>query len=183
MDRKSTIYTIPGLYGSGPNHWQTHWEKLYGFTRIQQEEWNDPDYSKWDRNLFETISSSSEQSVVLVAHSLGCHLVAKSYLRLKQWIKGVFFVAPPDLDADILKKNLSGFKAAPVVFECPSWLVYSENDPYASVQFSESMGYSHGMKCINIGMKGHINSDSNIGNWDEGFKIFNQLLSAAGSCI
>ncbi len=176
MDEKINIYTIPGLYGSGPDHWQTHWEKLYGYTRIEQADWNNPDYNKWYNNLFEKISSSGEQSVVLVAHSLGCHLIAKSYPQLKQWIKGIFFVAPPDLDADVLKKNLSGFKSVPVVFECPSWLVYSENDPFASVQYSKKMGLNYEMKCINVGLKGHINSYSNIGNWDEGIWLLNQML-------
>jgi predicted alpha/beta hydrolase family esterase len=180
LDRNVNIYTVPGLYGSGPEHWQTHWEKLYGYIRIKQADWDNPDYNKWAYNLSETVVSSGKQSVILVAHSLGCHLVAKSYSRLKPLIKGIFFVAPPDLDADVLKKNLSGFKAVPVIFECPSWLVYSENDPFASVQYSETMGSSYGMKCINIGMKGHINSDSNIGNWDEGYRLFNQMLKEVG---
>lgn len=176
MDREINIYTVPGLYGSGPEHWQTHWEKLYGYVRVQQDDWDNPVYSKWEYRLSEAVASSGKQSVILVAHSLGCHLVAKSYSRLRPWIEGVFFVAPPDLDADVLKKNLSEFKVGPGVFECPSWLVYSENDPFASVQYSVAMGRNHGMKCIDVGMKGHINSDSSIGNWDEGYQLFSQML-------
>jgi predicted alpha/beta hydrolase family esterase len=36
------LFILPGLNNSGPQHWQTHWEQLYGFTRIQQMDWDTP---------------------------------------------------------------------------------------------------------------------------------------------
>jgi predicted alpha/beta hydrolase family esterase len=171
------IFTIPGLYGSGKQHWQTRWEDLYGYTRINQNEWNDPLYDQWHENLFKVLRTNGSESVVLIAHSLGCHLVAKSYPIIKKWTRGIFFVAPPNLDSEALRKDLSSFKSAKSEgFECVAWLIYSEDDPFASVPYSKSMGDTLRMKTFTVGKRGHINSDSNIGNWDEGSLLFNQML-------
>lgn len=34
----TTVFTLPGLYNSGPQHWQSYWENEYGFIRIEQME-------------------------------------------------------------------------------------------------------------------------------------------------
>ena len=36
------VLTIPGLWSSGPLHWQTHWEPKYGFIRVQQRDFDHP---------------------------------------------------------------------------------------------------------------------------------------------
>lgn len=43
------IKIVPGLNNSGPEHWQTIWEKKYGFKRIIQEEWDYPVYKEWEK--------------------------------------------------------------------------------------------------------------------------------------
>jgi predicted alpha/beta hydrolase family esterase len=127
--------------------------------------------------LFKVLRTNGSESVVLIAHSLGCHLVAKSYPIIKKWTRGIFFVAPPNLDSEALRKDLSSFKSAKSEgFECVAWLIYSEDDPFASVPYSKSMGDTLRMKTFTVGKRGHINSDSNIGNWDEGSLLFNQML-------
>lgn len=99
------IFTVPGLYGSGPRHWQTLWEQLYGFSRIEQNDWDNPEYSKWYNQFFQKLEETASSQVILIAHSLGCHLVAKSFAHTRRWIKGIFFVAPPDLNSATLKKR------------------------------------------------------------------------------
>ena len=38
----------PGLIGSGPDHWHTHWEQAFpDFVRVQQEDWDHPVYDAW----------------------------------------------------------------------------------------------------------------------------------------
>jgi predicted alpha/beta hydrolase family esterase len=178
MTENFKTFTIPGLYGSGIQHWQTRWEDLYGYTRINQNNWDDPVYEQWHENLMQALRTCKSESVVLIAHSLGCHLVAKSYHRIKQWTRGIFFVAPPDLKSEALNKDLSSFKSElNVGFECMAWLIYSEDDPFASVPYSKSLGDTLRMKNITMGKKGHINSDSNIGDWDEGCLLFNRMTN------
>ena len=46
-DSSMKVFTVPGLYNSGPQHWQTHWENEYGFIRIEQKEWETPVCSDW----------------------------------------------------------------------------------------------------------------------------------------
>lgn len=168
---------IPGLYGSGPDHWQTVWEKLFGFSRLEQEDWDNPDFYKWQRVLLEHLEQCPSNSVVLIAHSLGCHLVVKSFRAIKQKIRGVFMVAPPNLSSGILQKDLREFMTNdPPIIDVPGCVVYSENDPYADAIYSESFGKSIGTQTINIGSYGHINSNSNLGSWDEGIKHFKSLL-------
>ena len=36
------VLILPGWQNSGPAHWQSRWEELYGFTRVQQHDWMQP---------------------------------------------------------------------------------------------------------------------------------------------
>lgn len=178
--QNTTIVTIPGLYGSGPDHWQTIWEKLYGFTRIAQHDWENPSYSEWNKSLLEQLGN--KRKVVIVAHSLGCHLILKGFDRLQNIIKGILLVAPPDPDCKVIKKDLSSFEIKMhFKIEIPAVLVYSENDPYASVTYSEEYGRVFGLSSINVGKCGHINSDSHLGDWDEGAMILCRLVEQVNS--
>jgi predicted alpha/beta hydrolase family esterase len=172
------ILTVPGLNGSGYSHWQTRWEKLYGFSRIEQNDWDNPDFFQWAESLRQSVNiTSNTTEVILVAHSLGCYLVAKSFPLIKNIVRGVFLVAPPDLGAGVIKKDLSTFYLSSLKeLEIPGCLVYSVDDPYASAAYSEKFGHALGLKLINVGMRGHINSDSHLGDWDEGAIILDNLL-------
>ncbi|MCC5763559.1 alpha/beta hydrolase [Klebsiella pneumoniae] len=35
----SQILLLPGWQNSGPGHWQTEWERLHGYQRVQQHPW------------------------------------------------------------------------------------------------------------------------------------------------
>jgi len=40
-----SILILPGLNGSGPDHWHTHWEQAFpDFTRVQQADRDHPVY-------------------------------------------------------------------------------------------------------------------------------------------
>ena len=42
------ILTVPGLFNSGPGHWQTHWEKkLPNLERIHQRDYDNAVCSEW----------------------------------------------------------------------------------------------------------------------------------------
>jgi uncharacterized protein len=174
------ILTIPGLYGSDTRHWQTRWEDLHGFTRVEQKNWNDPDYDQWAQCLLNYVDNcTSKSEFVLVAHSLGCHLVAKIFPLIKNYIEAVLFVAPPDLNSGVIKKDLSSFAVRHYhPLGVPGYLVYSENDPYADTDYSVRFGKQLGLLYISVGNRGHINSESHLGNWDEGFLFLDRLLDS-----
>ena len=68
------ILLLPGWQNSGPAHWQSRWEVLYGDLRVEQHDWMHPLRGDWVMRLDEVVQAQTGD-VVLVAHSLGCLLV------------------------------------------------------------------------------------------------------------
>jgi len=175
---KTTAVILPGIGNSGPDHWQSHWERTKSsFTRIQQRDWDHPVCKEWMETLENTLSPVGT-SVVLVAHSLSCALVAHWAGTTKLKIKGALLVAPPNPDGPSFPKEAVGFSPLPMnAFAFPSIVVASTNDPYGSLEFAKSVAFAWGGRFINIGPAGHINSSSGLGEWIEGFSLFKQLAA------
>ena len=71
----TSILIVPGLGGSGEHHWQTHLQRsLPGAVRVQQADWDRPDLPAWLARLASAVET--RPAGILVAHSLGCALVA-----------------------------------------------------------------------------------------------------------
>ena len=70
-----TILLLPGWQNSGPAHWQSRWEALYGDQRVEQHDWMRPLRGDWVARLEDVLLSQSGPCI-LVAHSLGCILTA-----------------------------------------------------------------------------------------------------------
>ncbi len=170
-------FIIPGYQGSGPDHWQTWIEtKQPSFHRIQQRDWDNPDVAEWAENIEKAIAGYDPQSVVLVAHSLGCHTVTEWYSRYNRCIKAALLVAPPDVDI-IRKKLNAGLPTGSSIQTLPfrTTLVASTNDPWISIDKAESYARNWGSKFINIGNAGHINSLSGYGEWEQGYELLKEL--------
>lgn len=174
----ATALILPGIGNSGPDHWQSRWEKTApSFVRIQQRDWDHPVCEEWMEVLENTLSSLGA-NVVLVAHSLACALVAHWAEKTRLNIKGALLVAPPNPDGPNFPKEAVGFSPLPMSsFTFPSIVVASTNDPYGNLEFAESVASSWGARFVNIGHAGHINSNSGLGEWNEGFSLFKQLAA------
>ena len=70
------VLLLPGWQNSDADHWQSRWEQRYGYTRVQQHDWQRPLRGDWSIQLQEAVLES-EREVVLVAHSLG--LVGRAF--------------------------------------------------------------------------------------------------------
>ena len=68
-DAVPQVLILPGWQGSGPAHWQSRWEVLHGYARVEQHDWQQPRRGDWLARLDETVIDS-ERPVVLVAHAL-----------------------------------------------------------------------------------------------------------------
>ena len=67
------ILMVPGWNGSGPDHWQSRWERnLKTARRVEQDDWERPDKDQWVGNIIRAVAATSRPAV-LVAHSLGAH--------------------------------------------------------------------------------------------------------------
>jgi uncharacterized protein len=175
-----TILLIPGLNNSGPDHWQTRWEKrLPNAVRAELGSWDDPRKTAWITNLGIAVRNIAGPKI-LVAHSLGCHAVAwwaKQEPEVAELgIKGALLVAPPDVDSVAKGSKLADFGPAPRTFlPYPALLVASQNDPYCGIQHAQKLARRWRARFINAGLFGHINADSGIGDWPYGLSLLDTL--------
>ena len=181
--RKTLVLTVPGLDGSGPEHWQTLWErKLDRCQRVQMGDWAFPERTKWVRRLDQEIRNAPAP-VLIAAHSLGCLAVAwwakeRWSLGSQERVIGALLVAPPDVERGPGRVRMASF--APIPREAlpfPSLLVASRNDSFASLHTAARIAAMWGSTVIEVGRLGHINAESGIGEWSEGLQLMASLVT------
>jgi predicted alpha/beta hydrolase family esterase len=173
---KSTILTLPGIGGSGPQHWQSLWENEYGFIRIEQQDWDTPVRADWVANIQNAVSKYGPQDIILVGHSAVCGAIIAWAQQHQTKIKGALLVAPADADADTFPPGTTGFSPIPLIrLPFPSIVVTSTNDYFVTVDRAKQFADAWGSEFINIGEAGHINVASGYGEWDAGLKILKRL--------
>jgi len=126
----TNYFIIPGLGGSGPDHWQTYFEKSgTNFQRIVQKDWDAPDIQEWVETIDNAISAYDPETVVLVGHSLGCPTIAQWAAHSHKKIKGALLVAPPDIESFQEKLHVALFRQLPTdKINFPTIVVASTND-------------------------------------------------------
>jgi len=173
------ILIVPGLGGSGPDHWQTRWEgKLSTARRVRQADWARPVRKDWIDRLADDVSAS-ERPVILVAHSLGVATVVHAAPTLKPGaVRGAFLVGMPDVERPDMPAEIdplfSPVPRDPLPF--PSLLVASRDDPYCAYDRAEDFSFAWGSALLDAGNAGHLNSDSGYGPWPEGLMRFAGFL-------
>lgn len=175
------VLIVPGLNNSGPNHWQTIWE--YGRPdshRVDLGMWSNPHRNTWVNKLNLAIRSAN-RPVVLVAHSLGCLAVAwwAEYERPAYGnpVVGALLVAPPDVDRPGLDPRLATFGACPRrPLPFPGFLVASHDDPYCKYRTARVLANDWDCRFADAGAVGHINAESQLGDWPFGERLLKQLL-------
>jgi predicted alpha/beta hydrolase family esterase len=174
------LLIIPGLGDSGEKHWQSFWlQKFSNSTKVIQDNWDEPQLEEWLDRLDENIQKL-EEPTILVAHSLAVSLVMHWLSQNNsQNIVGAMLVAPADVDSsehtpDFLR-HFSPIPTQAVPF--PSLVIGTENDTYMSLERATELANYWGSDFINIGQKGHVNSDSNLEYWEEGQNYLQQLIA------
>jgi len=179
MIQASDVLLLPGWQNSGTGHWQTLWEQQHGFVRVEQHDWMRPLRGDWNARL-EEVLLAQPAPVVLVAHSLGCALVAAwaAHSRQTHRVRGALLVAPPELERDDLRVMLPGW--APMARQrlpFASVLVASSDDPYASLAHAQGLAQAWGSRLVDAGPRGHLNAESGLGDWPEGLDLLQSLQS------
>lgn len=173
---KSTILIHPGLGNSGPEHWQSLWEKEFNFPRIEQQDWETPVCADWISTIDSYMQEYNPQNVILVGHSLACTTIAYWAQQYNVRIKGALLVAPSDTEADSYPPGTTGFTPVPLIkLPFPSIVVASTNDYYVTLERAKQFAAAWGSELVNIGDAGHINVASGFGGWNEGMEILKQL--------
>lgn len=171
------ILVVPGWTGSGPEHWQTRWERdRPGLTRVEMGDWDRPDRAAWVARLDAAVAEGP--APVLVAHSLGCLAVA-------HWATGepsapasaALLVAPPDVEREDAPAEIAGFAPIPLrPLPFPSVLVASRTDPWTEFGRAWVIAEAWGSSLVDAGDAGHLNTDAGYGPWPEGEALLDGLL-------
>jgi len=181
----SRVLLLPGWQNSGAAHWQSLWEAENGYLRVEQHDWMRPLRGDWVARLEDVVLEQAAASpqlahpgLVLVAHSLGCLLVAAwaAHSRNTAFIKAALLVAPGDPERVELRGLLTSW--SPVTqhrLPFQSRLLGSQNDPYCSLARAQLFAQTWGAEFIDYGQKGHINADSGLGSWPDGQAMVSAL--------
>lgn len=187
------ILIVPGWQDSGPDHWQTRWEKnLKTARRVIQHDWNNPQVDSWGDRIAK-FARGATKPVVVVAHSLGVPTVVFAADKLKRsGVIGAFLVAPADVEYAHFwpdtggerwppKDGHGGYAQMPTnKLPFPAELIVANNDLYCSFARAEHLAAAWGARLKDAGETGHINVASGHGPWPEGLLQFGQFLARLG---
>lgn len=173
MAKVASVLIVPGLYNSGPGHWQSLWcAKHPEYHRVEQKDWDTPRREDWVEALHDAIGNIVAGPVVLAAHSLACATIAHyaaEHGDCQGRVAAAFLVAPTDAEAPTFPPGTTGFTPVPLEkLPFRSVVVASRDDPYASIERAAFFAQSWGSRLIQIGNAGHINTASGHGWWPEG---------------
>lgn len=174
------ILIVPGLGGSGPEHWQSLWQsRLSNATRVEQADWDRPDRGGWIAALDSEIAAVSAPPV-LVAHSLSCALVACWAAAHRRKIHGALLVGPADVDSDKhTPPEAHVFRPMPMVrLPFPTIVVASRDDPYVAFDRAQAFAQAWGAELVDAGAAGHINTSAGYGEWPAGEDLLQRLQQA-----
>ncbi|HEY3148332.1 MAG TPA: alpha/beta hydrolase [Dongiaceae bacterium] len=173
----SPVLIIPGLGGSGPDHWQSRWQaRLRDARRVDQADWDKPDRADWIARLDDAVARS-KQPPTLVAHSLSCALVACWAATHKRPVHAALLVAPADIESDAhTPPEAHLFRPLPMTrLPFPAIVVASRDDPYVAFERAIAMARAWGAELVDAGQAGHINAASGYSEWPDGEKLLARL--------
>ena len=181
--RDFSVLVLPGVNGSGAEHWQTFWEEAFPeFQRVEQADWDHPVYAQWSARLSDAVVHSA-RPVVLVAHSLGTSLTMRWALdqpALAQKVAGAFLVAPTDRDRfdGAPDSPVQGF--GPMLLKrlpFPCMVVASRDDDRVTFERATTFASAWGATLIDAGSHGHMGTAARLGMWPRGVLWFGQFLA------
>lgn len=175
------ILIVPESPHSGPNHWQTRWERHRdNCRRLDLGMWDDPHRNTWINKLNLAIYRA-ERPVLLVGHGLGALTIAwwAEYERptAQGPVIGALLIAPPDPDRPGQDPRLAKFAATPrEPLPFPAFLVASANDPACSLRSAIQLARDWDCRFAEAGAVGHLDSASKVGDWAVGQRLLGRLL-------
>lgn len=177
---ETAVVAVPGIGGSGEDHWMTLWQQdLPSSRRISPRSWDEPELDDWMSSLDRVVPGNS---TVLVAHSLGCLLAIEWARHHPTGAAGLFLVALPDPTSVSFPLLGSPFASidlsAPL--PVPALVIASDNDPYCDIRRSAEIADGLGAGWMSKGSLGHINATSALGRWRDGQDLLRAFATGAG---
>jgi uncharacterized protein len=181
--KSCSVLVLPGWLNSGPDHWQSRWQATHGYTRVEQHDWARPLRGDWIARLEEVVlAQDADVPITLVAHSLGCLLIAAwaGLSHNTHRVKCAFLVAPCDIALEVLRPVLPSWKPlSPQKLPFRSALLASRDDPYCSFEQAQTLAANWGSSLIDCGARGHLNAESGLSDWPQGHALLLALQRSA----
>lgn len=177
------VLIVPGLGGSGPEHWQSLWQaRLPDARRVEQADCDKPDRAGWIAQL-DTAVAQATTPPILVAHSLSCALVACWAAAHRRPVHGALLVAPADVESDThTPPEAHVFRPLPMQrLPFPTIVAASRDDPYVAFQRAVDMAKAWRAEMVDVGDAGHINTSAGYGEWPEGEQLLQRLQAGKPS--
>lgn len=176
MAEHATVLLVPGYSGGGPKHWMRVWHAAHPrWSRMALADWLSTSPEEWDRALERALAPLAEP-VLVIAHSLGCVAVARHAASGGRRIAGALLVAPADVERAPDLPMLRGFGPIPrEPLPFPAIVVASTDDPYATIERAGEFAAAWRADFRVISAAGHINSDSDLGDWPVGQGLWREL--------
>ncbi len=171
------VLIIPGLGGSGPEHWQSLWQaRLPDARRVEQADWDKPDRAGWIARLDAAVAQSKAaadpgraQPLLRAGRLLGGGARAAG--------AGALLVAPADVEFRYPHAAGSA-RLPPAADEAPALPHHRRRQPRRSlcrVRRAIDMAKAWGAELVDIGEAGHINTSAGYGEWPEGERLLQRL--------
>lgn len=177
-----TTLILPGLHGSGPDHWQRHWlDEIDDMVLVEQDDWDRPDLDTWLASAVAAVEA--DPGSFIAAHSLGAVLAAHLVTRRPDLpIAGLLLVAPADVDRHVrAQPHLASFAPLPVsALGVPAIVVASRNDPWMSFGRARVLADMWEAGLVDIGRAGHVNAESGLDRWPDGLALLDRLRRMGG---
>jgi predicted alpha/beta hydrolase family esterase len=170
------ILLVPGYTNGGPRHWMTFWERANPeWSRLREHDFESTDVDAWVAALDRALGTLPGPAWV-IAHSLGCITVVHHAARGGRRIAGALLVAPADVEHAPGLPMLRGFGPVPrTPLPFPAAVVASTDDPYLPRAGAAEFASAWGAELHDVGAAGHINSDSDLGEWAAGRAIWDDF--------
>lgn len=177
----NVAFNIPGLYGSAPNHWQSHWERRRPglIRRVQQKDFDHPDMEEWTQRIQDMTQGINSEKIVLIGHSVGCAAIVHWFQRFNRKLAGAVLVAPSDVDDPNYPSYITGFSPMPTqLLPFTSIVIASSTDHVVTAERAFKMSVDWGSDFKLIEDAGHFVPGDGYGKWEEGLTIIDHLLNS-----
>lgn len=167
---------VPGIDGSPQPHWQYWWAGIDPSSLIvDQEDWAKPCPADWVGKVARV--ALDLPGSILVAHSLGCLVVARlAEVAPDLDVAGAILVAPPDPARCARLADFADVPRNPLPF--PAIVVASRNDPWMPIDGARNLADDWEARFVDLGFAGHVNAASGFGPWPEGVRMRDELARA-----
>jgi hypothetical protein len=169
--RRHAFVLVPGLYDSGPDHWQSQWQtRLDIWRRVTQSRWSEPDIGHWI-DAIRRLLGQDRRPAILVGHSFGALASVCVTAARQHDIAGVLLVAPAEPSRFEVEDRVP---RAPL--RVPAIVVASHNDPVLPFGRAAYWSKVWNADMADLGEAGHINAEAGFGPWPYGLELLKSLV-------